>query len=282
MGHTFNDADSGCGIAHYPSGKVAALVTKVSGFKYFAFFDSNTEGKLIAAFTQGVGFVHWGGHNGAPRFVAKAAGAYQCDEAGQVMREWEWTRNGKEQGVPAACGGVSGSVHGKRRAGRGTDGSAAKSGVIEFRVNNHMRFRCSDAYDMTVRVTMSSFKHTFTVGRPPHDKDSFTDRMHRQRAAGQLNHGAGRDIGASWPTLRQRTAEAARVNPNVAACRQAQLLNERLPRISASGREVKSFCAAGLKLQGTRAVVAQADLVMFIGARAGSLPPSTGRCPRAR
>ena len=53
MGNTFNDADDGCGIAHYPSGKVAALVTKVSGFKYFAFFDSNTEGKLIAAASLG-------------------------------------------------------------------------------------------------------------------------------------------------------------------------------------------------------------------------------------
>ena len=219
MGSSFDEAtDDACGIAHYPSGKVAALVTKVNGFKYFAFFDSNTEGKLIAAFTQGVGFVHWGGHNGAPRFVAKAVGAYQCDETGQVVREWEWMRNGKEQGVPVACGGSGGSVGVRGERGKG----GIKSGVIEFRMNNYMRFHCSDAYDMTLRVTMSSFKHTFTIGRPPRDKDSFTDRMHRQRASGQLKHDGSIDIGANWPTLRQRTAEAARTNPNVAACQQAQ------------------------------------------------------------
>ena len=87
-------ADDGCGIAHYPSGTVAALVTKVNGFKYFAFYDPN-EGKPVAAFTQGVGFVHWGARNSAPHFVAKVDAAYECDREGEIAREWSWERNGK-------------------------------------------------------------------------------------------------------------------------------------------------------------------------------------------
>ena len=62
------------------------------------------------------------------------------------------------------------------------------------------------------------------------------------------------------------------------ACLQAQRLNERLPRISASGREVRAFCQQGLRLLGTRTVVAEQDA---LAARVGSFATAMRDSQRA-
>eukprot|EP00937_MAST-01D_sp_MAST-1D-sp2_P001400 g1400.t1 len=182
--------------------------------------------RLVASFTQGVGFTQWP-RSDQPRFVARADGGCLCDREAQIEAEWMWEHHGRPRGPP--------------------------NGPLEFRVNTHMKLRCVDAFDISVIVSMSSLKRVFAVGRPARDKDSFVDRMHRRRASGLLG-GAGGGLGADWPSLAARTVAAAAINPNVAACRAAQERNERLPRLSASGREVQSFCTE-LQLPGTRAVV---------------------------
>jgi hypothetical protein len=216
----------------YPSGRVAVMINVIRGNKYFYFYDLNNQGSLLANFidTGGgcEGFVQY--PSGKQRCIINTRGGMLCDASGNPQKEWSWYLHGKKAGLKAP---------------------------IEIKLNNNMRFTCTDEHHIKVTVKVSGREEVFNVAKVPLEGENFSEMMMSRHKTGKLGASMTEILGKTVPTLRARQKKAA-VNPGVVAVKNAQKHGWNLPRISASGRETKSFCE-NLTLDGLDATVRGCD-----------------------
>ena len=200
----------------YPSGRVAVLINEVQGCKYFYFYDLNQEGSLLGNFVDAggfcSGFIQYA--NGKQRCIITEKGGILCDEKGKPKKEWSWYLHGKKAGLKEP---------------------------LELKMNNNMRFSCIDEHGMKVTVKMGGKTEVFNVAKPKQEGLNFGEMMMSRHKTGKLSRSMTDVLGDTVPTLRERQ-KAAALNPGVVAVKNAQKYGWNLPRISASGRETKTFC----------------------------------------
>jgi hypothetical protein len=108
-------------------------------------------------------------------------------------------------------------------------------------MNNNLSFRCKDIETIVVELRLTGQSCVFDLGRKNSDLvETFSDKMVKMKKKGHLGQGMS-ELLAHMPTLQERYDLDAR-DQGVVAVQQAQKHNWALPQISASGREVKSFC----------------------------------------
>ncbi|ETW06252.1 hypothetical protein, variant 1 [Aphanomyces invadans] len=194
------DAD-GCGMLHYPSGNVLAVVSRVNGGKYTQFFDdTETSGKqVLAAFNfAGIGFANY--RSGAPRVVTTKTGVVVLDEDGTMAHDYRWDHMAPD--------------------------ATPLPSPVEFNLNAILSFQCHSL--ARIQVTLLRGRHyVFDVGRTTSRPDSYLDNVLRHNVDGSLVL----DIHA--PTLVQRQLAFQVADP----VKKAQRYNWALPRLSSSGRE---------------------------------------------
>ncbi|KAF0688095.1 Aste57867_20256 [Aphanomyces stellatus] len=196
----------GCGILHYASGKVLAIVSRVNGAKYSQFFDDSEKDskrvQILAAFNfAGIGFANY--RSGAHRLVTTASGVLLLSEDGAITQEHVWDKTSDDTPLPAP---------------------------IEFNLNGVLAFRCASR--ASIEITLRRTRHSvFQVGKHKSRSDTYLDKIVARRVDGTLV------LDIDPPTLVQRQVEfqGGLEDP----VKKAQKHNWTLPRLSASGREVE-------------------------------------------
>lgn len=179
--------DDASGMAYYPSGRIALVVTTTArGFVQQA-FDDNKQRSLLCTFNEvGVGSVLFGrmsqtGSAGRPRFVCTKHGGQFCNERGDITHEWAWE-------APVGA-------------------KTWKCKIPDpwtYKLNGFMTFRGTSRQDLLLTLSGGSQNVEFAVGEVLKRKESYLQRpSYRGRVAfGPMRGSAILDIGAKTSTYR--------------------------------------------------------------------------------
>jgi hypothetical protein len=190
------------GVFHYPSGNVAVVVNAEDNST--CFYADQTK-SCLANMRLGVGFVAW--PNGNPRVVFTASGGSLCSpDDGSATETWEW-----KTGWPGAD-------------------------PLSIPINSYLQLIAENQHDIVVTFrTSGGVTESFECGAPGSNEfKSYLDTATRT-TTGALSVMLDP---SKHPSLVDRQRSVS--DPAKAAYAKAQQLNDVLPRLSSSGRELAS------------------------------------------
>ena len=203
-------------VSSYPSGAPAVVMN--SRNLSLSVYDDLPRKVCLASFRSGIGFVSF--QDGTPRAIFTESGFSLCSSAdGSATETWEWKAKTLSMPLP-----------------------------LSIALNSYLQFVCIDKHQISITFRSGksvSGTEIFNCGAPGSTHtQSYLDKANRD-ATGALRISLD---SKKHPTLVERQQKVS--DPAKAAVSKAQQMNDCLPRLSSSGREL-----AGLELPSTMSII---------------------------